>query len=167
MLALPADLTIAPHGAPAIIRTYGNPLDYVESKPAWEHLALEVRPLPFLLPYAYGPALISRVRAHRLIVDRLRDLLVTCADRGVQLDRMAYGGCYMYRAQRLAAKLSTHAWGIALDLDPANNELGIPWDGGKIMLSSLIVETFEEAGWTWGGRWERPDCMHMQFAAGY
>lgn len=166
---------IAPHGYPAILRTYGCILGYVEDKPAWEAEILRLFPLPRPLPYAYGPAEITRIRAHRLVGECFVEALAKCLERGVPPERLSYGGIYAWRAQRAGAKLSTHSWGIALDLDPVGNPLGEPWDGGErrhptrgtFMLHPTIVEVFETLGFTWGGRWTRPDVMHLQACSGY
>ena len=82
----------------------------------------------------------------------------------VQAARMdIYGGCYNFRRKRGLAGLSTHAYGIAIDLDPDRNGLGVKWEKDKGMMPEAIVEIFERHGWTWGGRWKnRPDPMHFQ-----
>lgn len=157
----------APHGLPAIIRTFGNPLEHLEHKAVWEHTALDFRVLPTALPYAYGDVLVKTIRGHKRIVDVVVAALMECLANGVAPDRIAYGGMYSFRAKRSSPKLSTHAWGIAIDLDPARNPMGKPWDGGAAMMPAAAVKAFEERGFVWGGRWDQPDCMHFQMAAGY
>ena len=102
-----------------------------------------------------------------MIVDMLVDCIDRCLRAGIEPGRIAYGGCYAWRAQRGAAKLSTHTWGIAIDLDPARNARGVKWDGGKKMMPEKAVQIFKAAGFTWGGDFKVPDCMHFQFARGY
>jgi hypothetical protein len=163
-------MTPVPSGYPSIVATYGNPLDYVDRKDAWERMVLESRPLVTPLPYAYGDATVERIRAHRLIVDELVGLLADAASitlaLGLSLDRIAYGGCYVWRPIRGGRRLSTHTWGIAVDLDPARNALGMPHDPA-VGIPLPIVTRFEEAGWAWGGRWSRPDPQHFQRATSY
>jgi len=156
-----------PHGLPQILAVYGNPWDFVNDKPAWEERILETVPLHTPLPYAYGPQEVGRIRGHRLVVRDVADALQACLDRGVPRERLAYGGMYCWRPQRGHLALSTHTWGIAVDLDPGRNPLGKPWDGGTTMMHPLVVEEFERRGFVWGGRWGRPDCQHFQACDGY
>lgn len=156
-----------PHGLPAIINTFGNPYLYADRKPAWEEKILKTVPLKTALPYAYGPTEVYRIRGHHLVVDAIADALMECVDKGVPKERLAYGGIYCWRAQRGHAVLSTHTWGIAIDIDPANNPLGKAWDGGDKMLHPTIIEVFKRRGAIWGGEWGRPDCQHAQWAAGF
>src|ERR1041385_8228186 len=110
-----------PNGLPGIIQAYGSPLPYVEHKPVWEASILVTRMLPFALPYAYGPTTVRSIRAHKLVIDQFVEALTKCRERGVPAERLVYGGAYCWRAMRGGTKLSTHTWGIALDLDPGNN----------------------------------------------
>lgn len=73
-----------------------------------------------------------------------------------------FGGCYNVRPARGLAKKSTHSWGIAVDLATASNPLG-----AKPKMDRRVVAIFEDIGFTWGGRWTRPDGMHFQWATGY
>lgn len=162
---------IFPHGLPAIVHTYGNPLNYLDDKRAWETKTLLTRPLPCALPYAYAREVeVARITAHRLIVDRFVEALAACLSRGVPPERLVYGGCYSWRAQRGASKLSLHTWGIAIDLCPATNPWRTAWDAldPATRLHPTIIEVFESLGFTWGGRWaSAPDPMHFQAASGY
>lgn len=161
-------MTILPHGLPAIMATYGAPLQFVNDKAAWEAQTLVTRNLVIPLPYAYGPATITRIRAHWLVADLFVEFLAKAAERTASdLTRIAYGGCYCWRAMRGGSgRLSTHTWGIAIDLDPARNALGMAWDSG-VGLPAPVVELAEAMGLVWGGRWTRPDAQHLQVAGGY
>ena len=68
------------------------------------------------------------------------------------------GGVYADRAVRGGSRLSTHAYAAAIDFNPETNALGTD---GEMHLA--VVETFEELGFTWGGRWARKDPMHFQY----
>jgi hypothetical protein len=82
-----------------------------------------------------------------------------------------FGGAYNYRLMRGSSKLSTHAWGCAVDFDPARNGLG---DYTPILLPSHPVAViFKSEGWVHGADWNgnlkvmderRPDAMHFQAA---
>jgi hypothetical protein len=75
---------------------------------------------------------------------------------------MEYGGCFNWRSQRGATRLSTHCWGIAIDLRVSTCQRGTPGD-----MPRAIVEAFAEMGATWGGRFTVPDPGHFQFCSGY
>lgn len=74
------------------------------------------------------------------------------------------------------ARLSLHSWGIAFDVNPATNPYGaflrtpcdpITGDAGMDVYYDLpvpFIETMEEAGFVWGGRWKKSDPMHFQAA---
>src|SRR5262249_55380045 len=157
-----------PHGLEAIIATYGDASAYCDRKDVWEVTALTMRPLPFPLPYAYAPdRTVGSVRAHHLIVGELVEAITECLDAHVPADRLVYGGCYCYRPKRASQEtLSVHAWGIAVDLDPANNKQGKVWRDDGIMLDARILNIFERRGWDAGARWNHPDAMHLQWATG-
>jgi hypothetical protein len=53
--------------------------------------------------------------------------------------------------------LSTHSWGMAIDLNASWNKLGaIP------TLSREFVNCFKKEGFKWGGEFSRKDGMHFQ-----
>ena len=55
--------------------------------------------------------------------------------------------------------LSIHSWGIAIDVNAAWNGLG-----QTPTLSEGFVKCFTDAGFEWGGKWQRKDGMHFQLA---
>ena len=105
---------------------------------------------------------IERIRCHRLVAESLLRILREVRD-STWPGRGAYGGCYNYRTVRgNPTVLSTHSWGIAIDLDPGPNALGRKWTSAPPMIPMEIVEIFQKEGWTWGGNFRRPDCMHFE-----
>jgi hypothetical protein len=84
--------------------------------------------------------------------------------RALRGEVRTFGGCYNVRSKRSGNRLSTHAWGIAIDLNPETNGMGRRGD-----LSAEVVEVFESFGFTWGGRWAGSgrDPMHFQYCTGY
>jgi len=158
-----------PKGFNEIIRVFGDPLPYVQNKQAWEDKILITKKLPHGIPYAGDPKItITKIRTHFLLIDEFIDAIEECLDLGVPPDRLVYGGIYSYRLKRGMSKISTHTFGIAIDIDPARNPLGKQWAGCKSdMMHPLIIKNFEKRGFVWGGRWKRPDPMHFQFATGY
>jgi hypothetical protein len=72
----------------------------------------------------------------------------------------AYGGCYAARNIRgSATAISNHAFGAAIDLDPAHNRLGAK--SGKMSL--ITITAFKNQGFLWGGDYKgRKDFMHFE-----
>lgn len=78
-----------------------------------------------------------------------------------------FSGAWNIRNMRGGASLSTHAYGVAIDIAAPYNSLGKKpgYNKHSFTKDSLIVKAFREEGWTWGGEWERrPDGMHFQAA---
>jgi hypothetical protein len=74
-----------------------------------------------------------------------------------------YGGGYNFRLMRTSNRLSMHAYGCAIDLDPDRNQLG---DTSPAFADfPMVVEAFEKEGWVWGGRWSGRSCDGMHFQA--
>jgi hypothetical protein len=87
------------------------------------------------------------------------------AHGGAYLEREGlnrFGGTFNPRLKRGYNSLSTHTWGIAIDIAPERGALGEEPD-----IPDFIVDAFERRGFVWGGRWARPDGMHFQAARGY
>ena len=117
---------------------------------------------------AWQPEQLLRViRCHRLVAPSLARVFAaicrlfpsepTLRAAGLHL----FGGCYAHRLIRGSRKtLSLHAYGAAIDLDPDHNPLGRPPTAAA--MPSSVVALFEAEGWTWGGRFSRPDPMHFE-----
>jgi hypothetical protein len=105
---------------------------------------------------------LGTVRCHRRIIPMLRGALQELANRGLAglIDPGQYGGCYSPRFlnRSPAAGISHHAWGVAIDLNVAQNPYG-----AEPRMDRRVVEIFERWGFTWGGRWLVPDAMHFEF----
>lgn len=85
-------------------------------------------------------------------------------------------GGYCYRAASTGKgsnpekKLSNHAFGSAIDINPKYNGIGAK-DGSDDNFrlrttSHPVVKIFNHHGWTWGGIWNTSDPMHFEFANG-
>ena len=84
--------------------------------------------------------------------------------RELGLDR--FGGCLSVRLIRGGNKYSTHAWGIAVDIDPLNNQYH--WNKNRAKLAHPEYQKFWEIVESTGaislGRQHDYDWMHFQFA---
>lgn len=106
------------------------------------------------------------ITCHRLVADSLlavlRGFLEDFGTGWIREHRLdLYGGCYNFRKMRGGSSWSTHAWGIAIDLNPETNGLRTPWPAQATMPHEAI-EAFEAAGWTSLARVIGRDAMHFQ-----
>jgi hypothetical protein len=163
-------LARVPNGLEEIRAAYGDPdaNHDVALDLEWARANLIVVPLPYQMRLSWQPTTyVQRVQCHRLIAPALIDALQEIG-RGhspewlhaAELDYWA--GCFNFRPQRSGAQLSTHSWGIAVDVNPQLGGLGEP-----PQMPDFIVDAFEVRGFEWGGRWKRPDGQHFQGATGF
>lgn len=127
--------------------------------------------LPYAMRLAWKTSVVvTRTTCHRLVAESLQGVFETVLEHygdvgAVREARMdLYGGCVNVRRQRGGKAWSTHAWGVAVDLDPAKNRNLSPWPTAATMPLE-VIEIFEAAGWKSGARaWGR-DAMHFQATA--
>lgn len=67
------------------------------------------------------------------------------------------GGAYYFRARRGSSRLSNHARGIAIDIDPLDNAMK---KGNRGDIPQEVISIFENHGWRWGGTYGDP--MHFE-----
>lgn len=106
--------------------------------------------------------ILGEIACHRSLFPQLTEALREVRRRGLSflVDTSQFGGCYGPRfiGRVAGGRLSHHAWGIAIDINAADNAFGTRPD-----LDPRLVEIFEDAGFTWGGRWLVPDGMHFEW----
>lgn len=136
---------------------------------AWEAAHLVGLAPPFPMVLAWDPRVPVRViRCHRLVAPSLERVLRAIGSHFGDTDALRragmhlFGGAYCHRPVRGGRALSLHAWGAAIDLDPARNPLGRAHGASTGMMPPVVVRLFEAEGWAWGGRFTRPDCMHFE-----
>jgi hypothetical protein len=156
-----------PVGLPAIIQMFGDVAQYIQDdgivSQAEMNQFLDYLVLPFPMIYAYDTkVVVRRMLCHKLLVPVFGKVFDDILNAGLQDKCKEYGGCYNFRSKRTSARLSTHCWGIAVDLNPRTNQMG-----AKGNMDEGIIEIFRDNGFKWGGDWKRPDPMHFQFAEGY
>lgn len=153
---LRATWPVVPHGLAAIIKLFGEPCtDEVQRGRAR---------LPAALPLSYDPQTrVTSFVCHPLLADIFTSVFREIHARGLWELLEDFGGCFNCRKKRgTLTKKSTHCWAIACDVAVQSNPLG-----ATPKLDGRIVAIFEDHGFTWGGRWGRPDGMHFQYATGY
>jgi len=160
---------IPPVGLDQIKKTFGNIHSYILAdgtlKPEWERTFLCRTRLPFAIPLSWNPAKkVRNLYCHKKLKEIFPAVFEAIDDAGLKSKVKTYGGCFNFRSKRMGSKLSTHSWGIAIDLNPEQNGMGTAGN-----MSAGIVRIFKEFGFTWGGDWSGSsrDPMHFQFCSGY
>lgn len=82
------------------------------------------------------------------------------------------GGTFNYRKISGTNRLSTHAYGITVDINVSKSNYW-QWDcrckneggvkGYKNKIPYELVKIFEKHGFIWGGRWRHYDTMHFEY----
>lgn len=158
---------IRPHGYDEVVKTFGRHELGVDGRPTrrWEMQNLALFDLPYPMDNAYVPGItrtISKIYCHRLVGPKFQLAFQSILNAGLEQEALEYGGCYVYRPIRGSDRLSMHAWGIAIDINPKQNPLG--QDGS---MHPGVVQAFESAGFFWGRNFKgRKDPMHYQYCTG-
>jgi hypothetical protein len=176
----PADsLTgIVPPGAPAVpngfdevIAAFGDPRPLLgadgrmppENDELWQRRILAKGTLPFPIPLDDPPGpQKTTFWAHRRLTPVFEAVFQEIDRLGLRGAIRTWGGIYNFRSIRGRTNLSLHAFGAAIDLNAASNQLGTAGD-----MNPRVVEVFTHFGFRWGGDFRgRPDPMHFQYATG-
>jgi hypothetical protein len=98
------------------------------------------------------------------LIETFPEVFAAIEREGLKDEIRSFGGCYNFRSKRTSGKLSTHSWGIAIDLNLETNAQGT--SGG---MNPDVVEIFRRFAFKWGGDWsgKSKDPMHFQFCTGY
>lgn len=79
------------------------------------------------------------------------------------------GGTYKWRKIANTNRLSTHSFGIAIDINVAKSRYWL-WDLKQKTFKDFIpkipleiISAFEREGFIWGGRWWHYDTMHFEY----
>lgn len=158
-----------PFGLEEIIETFGNIYEFIPNdgslSPEWETEYLIRAHLPFPISLSWDLSkLVENIYCHKKLGELFPEVFVAIEREGLRDQIRTYGGCFNFRSKRNSGKLSTHSWGIAVDLNPGTNAQGIPGD-----MHLEVVDIFRQFGFKWGGDWsgKTKDPMHFQFCNGY
>lgn len=146
-----------------IIEKYGEPGD--------KNLVSITLPYPMRIAWDLKST-VQTVKCHRLIADQLSAvfseiLQVYGIDRIKTLGIDLFGGIYNYRKMRGGEDWSRHSWGIAIDLDPARNELTTKKPLAQFSKDDYkaMIDIFYKHGFLSYGREKNYDWMHFEIAA--
>lgn len=128
--------------------------------------------LPFPMRLAWDTRkLVYRFSIHEKVHDSAKRCFQRIANEYDEAGRKLigidlFGGCLNVRKMRGGSSWSMHSWGIAIDFDPARNQLR--WGRDKARLAQPDCARFwriwEEEGWVSLGRAKNYDWMHVQAA---
>lgn len=100
---------------------------------------------------------------HKWIAGQLAAAITeSCATGFSKFINFADGGgghCARHKLHDIKRGLSTHAWGISVDLNPTM----YPYGSDK-KLPKDCVQIFNKYGFIYGGVWRTPDPMHLEFS---
>ena len=166
--ASPVVLT-PPQGLEEICTTFGDIFEHIANdhtlEAGWQSgfLARITLPFPLTLSWDHSQT-VNAMTCHKLLANVFAGVFDRLQVSGSQNKITSFGGCFSFRPQRTRTKLSTHAWGIAIDLNPETNQQGTAGD-----MDPAVITIFREAGFAWGGDWQGKthDPMHFQSCTGY
>ena len=125
----------------------------IEIDPAWQRRNIQT----------YSIAGLGPLTCHRLLRSQLRSAFEGLGEQELPsvVEDDAGAGCYVPRFLNWdpTSFLSHHSWGVALDLNVAENPYGS--EGSQ---NARLVRALEESGFTWGGRYLIPDPMHFEWS---
>lgn len=160
-----------PHQDAAALNVfYGDPRGANgQANPKWEagNIGYWKPPYPMFYsdgkktPFARGIRM--HRRCHQAFTAAFTDVLQTLGHDFIVANRLDIsGGAFNYRVERGGARLSVHAWGCAIDMDPAHNPFPARWRKG--MIDARFAAILEKHGFTWRGANADIDPMHFQLA---
>lgn len=127
--------------------------------------------VPYPLKIAWKlDRVITKFSCHEKVADSIVRVMTRAKDHyGDDIETLGldlWGGCLNVRKMRGGTKWSTHAWGIAIDWDPARNRLR--WDHTRANFAKPVYDQWwklwEEEGWVSLGKSRDYDWMHTQAA---
>ena len=167
---LPPSSKSWPHEDSAALNAYyGNPrgAHADEASTGWEAANL-IRWVPVYPMYYSDGAMtpLKTLRIHKLCFNAFeaafQDVLKTLGHDYIAAHRLNIsGGTYCFRLQRGGTRLSVHAWGCAIDMDPGHNPFPAKWTGGP-MIDAKFAAILQKHGFGWRGAPGDDDPMHFQ-----
>lgn len=165
-----SDGTIKPFNVPQIEKVFGSFLSgpakkkgFIMIAPPWiDNNIVEIQ-VPILEPLGF-----TTIPVHRLARPHFEAVFAEIERQGFDEDLLTCGGTFVPRhiSQNVLKPLSSHSWGIAIDLNVAWNGYGkIPARIGEQGSLHRVVPIFNAHGFAWGGHFgSAADGMHFELA---
>jgi hypothetical protein len=161
---------------PIDVNPHGWPSQSEASLTSYYGRACQIRQVKVRCPWTLRLAwdqgtTLDSISCHEKLADSLATVLEAVHQqygeaeiKKLRLDQ--FGGSYNCRQMRGSSRMSTHAWAIAIDWDPDNNQLTWGRDRAKLARPELLPwwHIWEKEGWLSLGRTKNYDWMHVQAA---
>ena len=126
--------------------------------------------LPYPMRIAWDTkTTVNRMRCHKDVAQNFQNVFKELLDHyGLEKIRELgidlFGGCFNFRKMRGGSSYSKHAWGIAIDLDPARNKLKQTSQTARFARPEYakMIEIFEKNGFISLGKAKNFDWMHFE-----
>lgn len=126
--------------------------------------------LPYPMRLAWDlDTVVHRMSCHKAIAENFNQLFADLLfeygyDEIVRLGIDLYGGCFNYRKMRGGSNWSKHAWGLAIDLDPARNLLRESSRTARFARPEYrpMIDIFYKQGFVSLGVEKNYDWMHFE-----
>lgn len=152
---------------PDLIAFYGNPDANKDGHAdlSWEKASLIRVPIPWTAQTSWDPKVFFKrgILIHKklapslkLIFDDIWQAFGKSQAAIVRAGMHKCGGSYNFRPMRGSSRLSTHAFGAAIDWNPVQNAMDSK--GGN--MDARVVDAYRRGGWRWLGPTQDP--MHFQ-----
>lgn len=130
----------------------------------WKSKNIVTLDMPFLKNT--GPYFTSKISVHKDAADKFQKLFRAWEEKGLLHLIKSYDGAFNPRLIRGSnTTLSTHAFGIAIDINVRWNGLGsVPARKGQEGSVRELVPIANKLGFFWGGHFTRKDGMHFELA---
>lgn len=129
--------------------------------------------LPYPMRIAWDiDTTVKTMMCHKLVADKFKavfnDLLIHYGYNKIkELGIDLFGGCFNYRKMRGGSAWSMHSWGIAIDLDPARNQLKETSKTARFARPEYkpMIDIFYSHGFIGLGPEQNRDWMHFESAS--
>ena len=146
-----------------LIKKYGEPGDVSN---------FTVIQLPYPMRIAWDiKSTVTKMQCHKLVAEDFKNIfadllqhytLPKIQELGIDL----FGGCYNFRQMRGGTEWSVHSWAVAIDLDPARNQLHETSSTARFARPEYkdMIDIFYKHNFQSLGKEKNYDWMHFQIA---
>lgn len=114
---------------------------------------------------------VTTMQCHRLVAEQFKavfsEILAVYGIENIQeLGIDLFGGCFNFRKMRGGSDWSRHSWGVAIDIDPARNQLKETAKTARFARAEYkpMIDIFYKHGFVSLGREKNYDFMHFEIS---
>lgn len=154
-----------------MIENFGDPklgpregrLGFAEPNEAWIKKNLVEVEIP-ALHGVRGFPLSGKIRLHRKAAPHFQEAIAEISQKGMLKNIKSFNGSWVPRMNGGTSNYSTHAFGIAIDINVEQNPFGRkPASAEQEGSTAELVPIFERHGFYWGGHFLMPEGGHFQY----